>query len=134
MRSRRRIARSRTGAEEAELAVDPSMLSESLLNPVERSAEVLFGLIMVLTFTSSISVAEGGRAGMREVLVGAVGCNFAWGLVDAAMYLMANLIERARSLKILNAVKRTADRSAPAPGMSMKVAGSGTPERHSLVI
>jgi len=86
-----------------------SQPTREVLDPVERSSEILFGLIMVLTFTSSISVAEGGRAEMREVLVAAVGCNFAWGLVDAAMYLMANLIERARSLKILNAVKRTAD-------------------------
>ena len=86
-----------------------SQPTRQVLDPVERSSEILFGLIMVLTFTSSISVAEGGRAQMREVLVGAIGCNFAWGLVDAAMYLMANLMERARSLKILNAVKRTAD-------------------------
>lgn len=79
----------------------------AILDPVERTSEVLFGLIMVLTFTSSISVAESGRAEMREVLVGAVGCNLAWGIVDAAMYLMASLTERARGLATLRALRRT---------------------------
>jgi len=76
-----------------------------ILDPVERTSEILFGLIMVLTFTGSISVAEAGDAEMREVLVGAVGCNFAWGIVDAVMYLMTNFTERARGLKTLEAVR-----------------------------
>ncbi len=80
-----------------------------ILDPVERTSEILFGLIMVLTFTGSISVAESGRAEMREVLVGAIACNLAWGIVDAAMYLMANLTERARSLSTLTAVRRASD-------------------------
>ena len=33
----------------------------AVLNPVDRIAEVLFGLIMVLTFTGAISVAKDGR-------------------------------------------------------------------------
>jgi VIT1/CCC1 family predicted Fe2+/Mn2+ transporter len=80
-----------------------------ILDPVERTSEILFGLIMVLSFTGSISVAESGQADMREVLVGAVGCNLAWGIVDAAMYLMANFTERARSLKMLTDVRRISD-------------------------
>lgn len=83
--------------------------TRQILDPVERTSEVLFGLIMVLTFTGSISVAEAGQAEMREVLVGAVGCNLAWGIVDAVMYLTASFIERARSLKTLTALRRAAD-------------------------
>ena len=91
-----------------------SQSTRRILDPVERTSEILFGLIMVLTFTGSISVAEAGYAEMREVLVGAVGCNFAWGIVDAVMYLMANLTERARGLTTLAAVRgasRPADRA-----------------------
>ena len=83
--------------------------TRQVLDPVERTSEILFGLIMVLTFTGSISVAESGHAEMRTILASAVGCNLAWGIVDAAMYLMANLAERARGLKTLNAVRRSAD-------------------------
>ncbi len=32
----------------------------SVLDPIDRISEVLFGLIMVLTFTGSISVASDG--------------------------------------------------------------------------
>jgi len=33
-----------------------------VLDPAERTAEVLFGLIMVLTFTGSLSVSSAGPA------------------------------------------------------------------------
>lgn len=59
-------------------------------------SEVLFGIIMVLTFTGSLRVADAGREDLRTVLVGALGCNLAWGLVDAVMYLMAAFMSRAR--------------------------------------
>jgi len=65
-----------------------------VLDPVERSSEVLFGLIMALTFTSSIRAAEGGHEEVRTLLFAALACNVAWGIVDAVMYLMARLAER----------------------------------------
>jgi VIT1/CCC1 family predicted Fe2+/Mn2+ transporter len=67
---------------------------------------------MVLTFTGSISVANDGRAEMHTVLVGAIGCTIAWGLVDATMYLMANFMARARALTILRNLRETHDREA----------------------
>jgi hypothetical protein len=86
------------------------MLStRQVLDPVERTSEILFGLIMVLTFTGSISVAEAGSAELKTVLGGALGCNFAWGIVDAAMYLMASFMARARGLSTLKAVRHAAD-------------------------
>jgi len=75
-----------------------------LLDPIDRVSEILFGLIMVLSFTSSISAAEEGRAGIRAMLIGALGCNFAWGLIDGIMYLMARLSERGQGILMLRAV------------------------------
>jgi hypothetical protein len=83
-----------------------------ILEPTERFSEILFGLIMVLTFTCTLSAATGGRDEVRSVLVGAVGCNLAWGLVDAVMYLLNTLGERGRGLLTLRSV-RAAD---PAEG------------------
>ena len=77
-----------------------------MLDPLERACEVLFGVIMVMTFTGSISVAEGAGADTRTVLAGAIGCNLAWGLVDAAMYLLATFSERARGLATLRAMRQ----------------------------
>ena len=70
--------------------------SDRPLEPVERISEALFGLIMVLTFTCSISVGEAARDDVRTMLVGAFGCNLVWGVIDATLYLMACLAERAK--------------------------------------
>jgi VIT1/CCC1 family predicted Fe2+/Mn2+ transporter len=90
-------------------AVPATSSSKRVLEPIERISEVLFGLIMVLTFTCSFSVAEAGRAETRTMLLGALGCNLAWGIIDAIMYLMGCLAERARSLATLRAVRTASD-------------------------
>jgi len=80
-----------------------------VLEPSERSAEVLFGLIMVLTFTGSLSVAEADRTEVRTMLIAALGCNLAWGIIDAVLYLMGSLAEKGRDLTIYRAVRAAAD-------------------------
>jgi VIT1/CCC1 family predicted Fe2+/Mn2+ transporter len=79
--------------------------SKSLLNPLDRAAEILFGLIMALTFTSSIGIASRGPAEIRELLVAAISCNVAWGLVDATMHLIGVLSQRSRSKTVFDFVK-----------------------------
>jgi hypothetical protein len=44
---------------------------------VSRATEVLFGLIMVLTFTASFNTAGAGPGDVRLMLVAALGCNLA---------------------------------------------------------
>jgi len=61
-----------------------------ILDPMEKISEILFALIIVLTFTCSFSVAGAGRGEVRELLIGAMGCNLAWGIIDAAFYLMGS--------------------------------------------
>ena len=78
--------------------------TKRVIEPAERIAEVLFGLIMVLTFTGSLSVAEAGRADVRSMLVGALGCNLAWGVIDGLFYLMGCLAEKGRTLATYKAV------------------------------
>jgi VIT1/CCC1 family predicted Fe2+/Mn2+ transporter len=90
--------------------------SRRALDPVDRVAEVLFGLIMVLTFTGSLSVAEVGRDDVRAMLIGALGCNLAWGIIDAILYLMGCLAERSRRLMTVRAV-RAADTPERARGL-----------------
>ena len=79
------------------------------LDPVERLSVVLFGLIMVLSFTCTISAASAGREEVREVVIGAIGCNLAWGIVDAIMYLLTLILERGRGLSIGRAVRAARD-------------------------
>ena len=82
---------------------------EPILNPVERVSEVLFGLFMALTFVGAVSVAESGRAEARALLAAALGCNLAWGLVDAVMYLVRTIADRGKSLTLIRSVQATAD-------------------------
>jgi hypothetical protein len=82
------------------------------LDPMDRISEVLFGVIMVLTFTGALSVATADRLEVREMLVGALGCNLAWGVIDAGLYLMGRLQERGRTIRTFRAVRDTTDEVA----------------------
>src|SRR5262249_37072915 len=87
----------------------------------ERSSEILFALIMVLSFTCSISVATAAssaeaREEVKEVLIGAIGCNLAWGIIDAVMYLMMIRIERGRDFTLGKSVRGGKD---PAAGRAL---------------
>jgi VIT1/CCC1 family predicted Fe2+/Mn2+ transporter len=80
-----------------------------VLAPLDRVSEALFGLIMVLTFTCSISAAEAGREDIRTMLIGALGCNLAWALIDATMYLMARVSDRGEGIGALQRLRNAAD-------------------------
>jgi hypothetical protein len=87
----------------------PGGSAKRVLDPIERVSEVLFGLIMVLTFTGSLSVAEAGHSEVRTMLIGALGCNLAWGVIDGVFYLMGCLAERGHGVLTFQAVRRETD-------------------------
>jgi len=79
------------------------------LDPTESLGEVMFGLIMVLTFTlgAGLIVKEGTEATTR-MLLGILGCNVAWGLIDGAMYVMSSILDRSRKARLLQSVQKAA--------------------------
>ncbi len=83
---------------------------ERLLDPVDRISEVLFGLIMAVTIVGSLSIASAGQAEVRTVLIGALGCNVAWGLVDAVMYVVRTATERARLRTLASRIRESDSR------------------------
>ena len=93
-----------------------------MLEPNERISEVLFGLIMVLTFTGSLSVAEADRDDVRTMLIGALGCNLAWGIIDGILYLMGCLSEQGRGIRALRALRK-----ATAPEEAHRVIADALP-------
>jgi len=97
--------------------------SRGVLDPVERLSEILFGLIMALTFTGSIHAVSDQRDEIRALLLGAIGCNIAWGIVDGVMYVMTTLVARNRALRALRAV-----RSAATPEEASAVLVDAIPE------
>jgi hypothetical protein len=69
-----------------------------VLDPINRLSEIMFGLLMTLTFTGTMSVAIGSGGDVRSVLFAALGCNLAWGIVDGTMHILTSLTERGRDL------------------------------------
>jgi hypothetical protein len=96
--------------------------SHRVLDPAVRVAEILFGLIMVLTFTGSLSVAEAGRDDVRVMLIGALGCNLAWGIIDGLFYLMDCMSEKGQALTTYLAVRRAKD-----PAEARRLIGDALP-------
>ena len=83
------------------------------LDPGERLGEVLFGLIMVLTFTLTAGLTVGSEPGAgRSLLIATIGCNIAWGIIDGGMYIMSAMLERGRRARALQAIQGARDDAA----------------------
>ena len=83
-----------------------------VLDPMERISGTLFGLIMALTFICSLGVATSGNIQIQTMLIGALGCNLAWGIVDGGLYLLARINERGGKNLTLRAIRRAPDAEA----------------------
>jgi len=85
--------------------------AERYLDPADRLGEILFGLIMTLTFTLGAGlIVQEGRDATTEMLLGIIGCNVAWGLIDGGMYLMTCMFERSRKARLLRSVREARNR------------------------
>jgi hypothetical protein len=83
--------------------------SHRILEPMDRISEILFGLIMALTFTLTLGVVTADRIQVRTMLLAALGCNLAWGIIDASVFLMARFNQRGRNAVQLRALRTAAD-------------------------
>ena len=70
------------------------------LDPADTLGELIFGFIMVLTFTlgARLIYPEESTDGL---LIAALGCNIAWGIIDAFLYLLGCMFERRRVATLL---------------------------------
>ncbi len=82
---------------------------QRVLDPLSRISEIVFGVLMALSFTGALNAATSGREEVRTMMLTALGCNLAWGIVDAVMYLIATLTGRRRNLSLLQQVRSAQD-------------------------
>jgi hypothetical protein len=80
-----------------------------VLEPVERISEFLFGLIMVLTLTCTFNASGASRGSVRTLLMEALGCNVAWGMIDAFFYLLNSFGQKGHGVALLGQLRRTSD-------------------------
>jgi VIT1/CCC1 family predicted Fe2+/Mn2+ transporter len=100
-----------------------------VLDPMERISETLFGLIMVLTFISSLGVATADNIKIQTMLAGALGCNLAWGIVDGGLYLLARINDQGRHILTLRAIRQAADHEA-----AQRVIADALPEELASIL
>jgi hypothetical protein len=83
------------------------------VDPATSLGEILFGLIMTLTFTlgAGIIIEDEGREGARQLLIAVVGCNIAWGIIDGALYLVGQLFGRGRLRRIGRMIRQSPTRT-----------------------
>lgn len=95
----------------ASVAPEGEEIREPVLDVVDRVSEMCFGLFMALTFVGAVASGTGGPDASRTMLHAALGCNLAWGLVDAVMYLVRTLAARGQRLALAASVRNARERS-----------------------
>jgi len=86
--------------------------SGGVLSPADRVTEIFGGLLMVLAVTLVAGIDSGGPASVQALLRAALGGNFAWGIIDGVLYLMAQRFGRARQARLVAAVRDARDDGA----------------------
>ena len=116
-----------------------SSIAQKYLDPATSMGEVLFGLIMTLTFTlgAGLIIEEEGREGARQLLIATIGCNIAWGIIDGALYLAGQLFDRGRLRKLTAIVHEAQDDTTAGAIVAEELDGVlenviTEPERHDL--
>jgi VIT1/CCC1 family predicted Fe2+/Mn2+ transporter len=77
---------------------------------------------MALTFTLTLGVVTADRIQVRTMLFAALGCNLAWGIIDAGVFLMARFNQRGR-----NAMQLRAARTAASKGEAHRMIADAMP-------
>lgn len=75
------------------------------MTPENRLAEIICGVVMVLTFTTTTNAAFTDIT-PRQLLIAVLGCNTAWGIVDGVTYILGNLLTRANANKSLRRLQQ----------------------------
>jgi hypothetical protein len=101
------------------------------LDPGTRLAEVLFGLIMVLTFTLTAGVTLREGQTVRELLRATLGCNFAWGIIDGVMYIMNQVFLRSRRTRFILLLKNHPDEDVALAAIAEELDDTLAPITHA---
>jgi VIT1/CCC1 family predicted Fe2+/Mn2+ transporter len=80
------------------------------IDPGDALGEVLFGLIMALTFTIGARLVT-GEEGLEahDLVVATLGCNIAWGIIDAVLFLLGTRLYRRSRTRFFRMVRTAED-------------------------
>ena len=75
------------------------------LNPGERLNELLFALIMALSITLGVGLASSLDSSTHQIVWAILGCNLAWGLIDACNHVLTKLFSRSAKARLVQALR-----------------------------
>lgn len=86
------------------------------LNPIDRLTEIIYGILILLTFTLGVQAIEArnpvaelvSQEGVRRLFVAAMGCVVAWGMIDGVMYVLLSLAQRSERQRVRRLVNTAA--------------------------
>ncbi|HEY4170954.1 MAG TPA: VIT1/CCC1 transporter family protein [Reyranella sp.] len=82
------------------------------LDPDESLGELLFGLIMALTVTLGVRLLSSQDAlKPHELAIALIGCNIAWGIIDAALYLLGSLFSRGQRNHFIRKLRKVSSQT-----------------------
>ncbi|RFB96478.1 VIT family protein [Rhizobium leguminosarum bv. trifolii] len=85
----------------------------NIIDPGDALGEVLFGLIMALTLTvGSRLVFEKEGLDVDDLIVATIGCNVAWGIIDAVLFFLGTTFYKSRRLRLFRQIKTARSESA----------------------
>ena len=84
----------------------------AVLSPFERGSEIIFGILMAISVTAAAEITAGAQANVRELMIAALGCNLAWGLIDGVIYLLQLQFERHRQHRMFLELRAIATEDA----------------------
>jgi hypothetical protein len=84
-------------------------LIDRYLDPSESLLEILFGLIMALTMTAGARLlSDPATVSPVELMVALIGCNVAWGAIDAVFHLLGSQFNRNRRVRFVRRLQAAA--------------------------
>jgi VIT1/CCC1 family predicted Fe2+/Mn2+ transporter len=76
------------------------------LDPTDSLGEVLFGLIMALTVTLGARLlTQRSEVNADELVAAMIGCNLAWGIIDAVLYLIGSVFTRNQRIRLVHKLR-----------------------------
>jgi len=94
------------------------------LDPTDRLGEFLCGLIMVLSILLTAGwYVVGSDNPARSLLIAAIGCNVAWGIIDGFFNIGYVLVDRSAKARLVESVNKAGNKQAAEAAIRQQVEG-----------
>jgi VIT1/CCC1 family predicted Fe2+/Mn2+ transporter len=85
-----------------------SRLIHRYVDPTDSLGELLFGMIMALTLTVGARLlSRRDDINPHDLVLALIGCNFAWGVIDAVLYAIGSIFSRNQRVHLVRKLRQT---------------------------